>query len=255
MNGAALTVSQIRYANKAFWRNPASAFFTFAFPLMFLVIFTSLLGHGTVHLGTKEVNQSTYYVAAMASFAVISACYTNIAISVSFQRDTGVLKRTNGTPLPSSIFLGARMVHALFVALLLVAITAAFGRAFYHADVPAGLTLLRFLVMLLVGAASFCALGFAITAVIPNADASPAIVNASILPLLFLSGVFIPLGSTAPGWVVWIARIFPVRHFAVGMQAGFLGTVFDWTDVLIVAAWGLAGLLLSVRYFSWEPRA
>ena len=108
--------------------------------------------------------------------------------------------------------------------------------------------------MLLVGAATFCALGFAVTAVIPNADAAPAIVNATILPLLFLSGVFIPLGSNAPAWILWIARIFPVWHFARGMQAGFLGTPFSWTDVLVVAAWGVAGLLLAIRFFSWEPR-
>ena len=48
--------SQVRYVNKAFWRNPASAFFTFAFPLMFLIIFTALLGHNTVHLGTRTIN-------------------------------------------------------------------------------------------------------------------------------------------------------------------------------------------------------
>jgi ABC-2 type transport system permease protein len=251
---AALTVAQVRYANKVFWRNPASAFFIFAFPLMFLVIFTALLGHGTVHVSaTRVVNTSTYYVAAMASFGLISACYTNIAISVSFQRDQGILKRINGTPLPKSVYLGARMLHALIVGLLLVVITAAFGRLLYSASVPSGVTLLRFLVMLLVGSASFCALGFAITPVIPNADASPAIVNATILPLLFLSGVFIPLGSNSPAWILWIARIFPVWHFARGMQAGFLGTAFNWTDVLIVAAWGLGGLLLSVRFFSWEP--
>jgi len=255
MNTAALTLSQVRYTNKTFWRNPASAFFIFAFPLMFLVIFTALLGHGTVRVSpVMVVDTSTYYVAAMASFGVISACYTNIAISVSFQRDTGVLKRMNGTPLPSSAYFGARMLHALSVAVLLVVITAGFGRLLYSASIPTGLTLLRFLVMLLVGAASFCALGFAVTAVIPNADASPAIVNASILPLLFLSGVFIPLGSNAPAWIVWIARIFPVWHFAQGMQAGFLGTAFSWTDVVVVAAWGLAGLLVSVRFFSWEPR-
>jgi ABC-2 type transport system permease protein len=255
MNGAALTLAQVRYTNKAFWRNPASAFFIFAFPLMFLVIFTALLGHGTVRISpTEVVNTSTYYVAAMASFGVISACYTNIAISVTTQRDNGVLKRTNGTPLPSSVYFGARMLHSLIVAVLLVAITAAFGRLLYSAGLPAGVTLLKFLVMLLVGAATFCALGFAVTAFIPNADAAPAIVNATILPLLFLSGIFIPLGSNAPAWIVWIARIFPVRHFAEGMQAGFLGTAFSWTDVLIVAAWGLAGLLFAVRFFSWEPR-
>src|SRR5579859_8057496 len=66
-----LTAIQFRYVNKAFWRNPASAFFTFVFPLMFLVIFTSLLGHYTVRIGAKTVNTSTYYVASMASFAVI----------------------------------------------------------------------------------------------------------------------------------------------------------------------------------------
>ena len=254
MNAAALTVSQVRYANKVFWRNPASAFFIFAFPLMFLVIFTALLGHGTVQVSaSRVVNTSTYYVAAMASFGLISACYTNIAISVSSQRDTGVLKRINGTPLPKSVYLGARMLHALIVGVLLVVITAAFGRLLYSASIPTGVTLLRFLVMLLVGSATFCALGFAITAVIPNADAAPAIVNATILPLLFLSGVFIPLGSNSPAWILWIARIFPVWHFARGMQAGFLGTGFNWTDVLVVAAWGLGGLLLSVRFFSWEP--
>jgi ABC-2 type transport system permease protein len=51
-----------------------------------------------------------------------------------------------------------------------------------------------------------------------------------------------------------MARIFPVKHFADGMQAGFLGTAFHWTDVLVVAAWGLAGLALAMRFFSWEPR-
>jgi ABC-2 type transport system permease protein len=254
VNATALTLRQVRYVNKAFWRNPASAFFTFAFPLMFLVIFTALLGHYTVRVGTRTVNTSTYYVASMAAFAVISACYTNIATSVTFQRDAGVLKRINGTPLPSASFLGARILHALLVSVLLVAITAAFGRAFYGAAIPTGVTLLRFLVVLVVGAAAFCALGFAITAVIPNADASPAIVNATILPLLFLSGIFIPFGNNTPSWIQWIARIFPVKHFADGMQAGFLGTAFNWTDVLVVAAWGLAGLLLAVRYFSWEPR-
>jgi ABC-2 type transport system permease protein len=254
MNAAALTLSQVRYVNKAFWRNPASAFFTFAFPLMFLVIFTALLGHGTVAIGSRVINTTTYYVAAMASFAVISACYTNIAISVTFQRDAGVLKRTNGTPLPSAAFLGARMLHALLIAVLLVVITAAFGRAFYSAAIPSGGSLVRFLVMLLVGAGSFCALGFAITAVIPNADASPAIVNATILPLLFLSGIFIPFGNNTPSWVLWLARIFPVKHFADGMQAGFIGTGFHWSDVLIVALWGIAGLILAARFFSWEPR-
>jgi ABC-2 type transport system permease protein len=254
MNALRLTAIQFRYVNKAFWRNPASAFFTFAFPLMFLVIFTALLGHYTVQLGTRTVDTSTYYVASMASFAAITACFNNIAIGLSFQREEGVLKRTNGTPLPATSFVGARILHAVFIAVLLVVITAAFGRALYHASIPTGLPLLRFAIALLVGSATFCALGMAITAVIPNADAAGPIVNAVILPVMFLSGIFIAFGNNTPDWILWVARVFPVRHFALSMQAGFLGTPFDWIDVLVVAAWGVAGMLLAVRFFSWEPR-
>jgi ABC-2 type transport system permease protein len=56
--------------------------------------------------------------------------------------------------------------------------------------------------------------------VIPNADASAAIVDAIILPLLFLSGIFIPFGNDTPQWILWVARIFPVKHFADGCRPG-----------------------------------
>jgi len=254
MNTAALTLFQMHFVNKAFWRNPASAFFTFAFPLMFLVIFTSLLGGGEIRLEGRIIHQSTYYVAAMTAFSVITASYNNIAIGLAFQRDAGVLKRTRGTPLPSAVFFGAKVLHALLISLVLVAITVTFGKVLYKAEIPTGIPLLQFLVILVVGAASFCALGFAITTVIPNADAAAPVVNATILPLLFISGIFIPIGDDAPTWITWIAKIFPVKHFTDGIQAGFLGTTFNWSDVLITAAWGLAALLATLRFFTWEPR-
>jgi ABC-2 type transport system permease protein len=254
MNTLRLTGVQLRYVNKAFWRNPASAFFTFAFPLMFLVIFTALLGHYTVPIGHRTVNTSTYYVASMACFSVITACFNNIAMAVSFQREDGILKRAHGTPLPGASFLGARILHAVLVAVLLVIITAVFGRLVYTADIPTGLSLLRFVVALLVGAAAFCALGLAATAVIPNSDAAAPIVNAIILPLEFLSGIFIVFSNTTPAWILWVAKVFPIRHFVLSMQAGFLSAAFSWTDVLVVAVWGIAGMLLAIRFFTWEPR-
>ena len=254
MNALTLTFSQLRYVNKAYWRSPAQAFFAFAYPLMFLVIFTSIFRNSDVQFGARRVNEATFYVPAMVALAVITVCFNNIAVAITFQRDAGVLKRINGTPLRSASFFGARILHAVLVSAMLVVITGAFGRALYHADIPTGLTLLRMLVMLVVGAAAFCALGFAISAVIPNADASLPIVNAIILPLLFLSGVFIPLGNSPPAWMAWVGRVFPVRHFLSGMQAGFLGGPFSWTDVLVVAAWGVAGLFFAIRFFRWEPR-
>jgi ABC-2 type transport system permease protein len=253
MSAVGLTFSQVGYVNKSFWRNPARAFFTFAFPLMLLVIFTALLGSGIERIGALTIKESAYYVAAMAAYGVIQACYSNIASAVSFQRDAGILKRVEGSPLPKVSFMVSRILHSMAVGVLLVVITAAFGRVFYGVGIPSGMILVRFLVMLVVGAGAFCALGLAATAAIPNADAAQPVILGTVLPLCFLSGIFIPFGNSTPSWLIWIARVFPVRHFAAGMMAGFVGTPFDWTDVIIVAAWGVAGLLLAIRFFRWQP--
>lgn len=267
MSAAALTLRQVRFTNKAFWRNPASAFFTFAFPLMFLVIFTALLGGGDVTLQGTEVELTAYYVVAMATFGVVSACFTNIAISVCFTRDAGILKRIRGTPLPGSAYLAARVIHAMIVGAILVVITLAFGWAFYDGIWPTGMALLQFVATFLIGSLSFAALALALTAAVPNADAAPPVVNAAILPLLFVSGIFFPVGDDSPAWIRVIGDVFPVKHFADAMRDAYLADVtvtvrgvtvhpfqFHWSDVLVIAAWGVLGLILAARFFSWEPR-
>ena len=254
MSDVTLAIRQLRFTNRAFWRNPASAFFTFVFPLMFLVIFTALFG-GTVETPFGEIQGATYYIPAIGTFAIITATYTNLAISVTFTRDAGTLKRIRGTPMPAASYLGARIVHAVLMALLLIVIVTAFGVAFYHADLTVR-TLPAFVLTVGVGAATFSALGLALTAVIPNADASPAIVNATILPLLFLSGVFIPLPAHGAWWIT-LAKVFPVYHFADAMFSAFflpVGNGLKGWDLAIMAAWGLAGGVLAARFFSWEPR-
>jgi ABC-2 type transport system permease protein len=256
MSDAGLALRQIGYTNRAFWRNPPAAFFTFAFPLMFLVIFTALFGGFTRLAGIAEpVRTSTYYIPAIATFSIITATYTNLAISVTFLREAGTLKRIRGTPMPAGSYLAARIAHAVLMAILLVVIVTAFGVAFYHAHVTAR-TLPAFVVTVIVGAASFSALGLALTKVIPNGDAAPAVVNASILPLLFLSGVFIPLPARG-AWFVTLAKIFPVYHFTHAMLSAFflpVGSGFQGADLTILGAWGAAGLVAAILTFSWEPR-
>jgi ABC-2 type transport system permease protein len=256
MNALKLTARQVWYINKAFVRNPASLFFTLVFPMMFLVIFTVLFGNGHVPVGPgKTVRVATFYVPALAAFAVINACYTNIAISLSFQRDTGVLKRIHGSPLPVGSYIAARIAHAVLIAIILVVITIAFGAALYGASLPES-TLGAFVLTLVVGATAFSALGVALTAVIPNADASPAVVNGTILPLLFVSDIFIPLVNP-PAWIDIVGKVFPLRHFANAMLGSYFqlsGSGIQTNDLLVMAAWGLAGVIIAVRFFDWEPR-
>src|SRR4030081_2085964 len=240
-------LSQVIYTNNSFWRNPVSAFFTLVFPIMFLVIFSLLFGNQDITIAGVKAKVATFYVPAITGFSVITACYTNIAISLSFPRDRGVLKRLRATPLPTWAYMFGRIAHSILLSILLVILCAA--------TLPTQ-TLPSFLLTLVVGAATFCALGIAITAVIPNADASPAVVNASILPLLFISNIFIPL-QNPPAWLDTVSKIFPIRHFADALVGSFFsptGSGLHGNDLLVLAAWGLAAILISVRFFSWEPR-
>lgn len=250
-----MTLRQLRYENKAFWRNPAAAFFTFAFPLMFLVIFNLIFGNNEVgEVDGEPVNGSTFYVPAIAAFSVITACFTNMSISVVFLRDEGILKRVRGTPLPATSYLLARVLHSTFIAAVLVVIVSVAGAVFYDVKLPTD-DLPQLLLIVLVGAAAFSALGLAHTSIVPNADAAPPVVNATILPLLFISDVFIPL-TDAPSWLVTFSKAFPIWHYAHAMLDTFdpFGNVFAPGNLWIVAAWGIAGLLLAIRFFSWEPR-
>lgn len=257
MSNVAIVARQVRFANKAFWRNPPAAFFTFAFPLLFLVIFTTLFGGtGRLTINGNNISVPTFYISSISVFSVITACYTNVAMTLTFSRELGILKRVRGTPLPGWAYLLGRMLHSVLMAILLVIICFVFGAIFYDVALP-GNSLPAMLLTLGVGAASFCLLGMALTTVVPNADAAPAVVNATILPLLFISDVFIPL-QNPPAWVDTVGKIFPVRHFSEAMQYAFFppsGSSGLRPGALgIIAAWGLVGLLVAVKRFRWEPK-
>ena len=172
MSGLALALRQVRFENRAFWRNPPAAFFTFAFPLLFMFIFNVLFG----------ADAARFFTPAIIVFSVVTATFTNLAMNITFARDAGVLKRIRGTPLPAWSFLAGRIGHAVGVTILLVAIVAAVGAILY--DVPVPWDAIGVLVLVLaVAAASFSALGLAVAGIMPNADAAPAIVNAIVLPV------------------------------------------------------------------------
>jgi ABC-2 type transport system permease protein len=254
VTGLPLILHQFRYDQKVFWRNPASVFFTVMLPLVFLFIFATIFGNDEIE--ERGVKTTTYYVPAIVSLAVISATTQSLAINLTQDRERGLLKRVRGTPLPTPAFVAGRVGNSLVVSVLMVVIVALIGRLVYDVSLP-GETIPAVLVTLAVGAFSFCCLGFALTAAIPSEDAAPAVSNAVILPLYFISGVFIP-DSEIPSGVLDFADIFPIRHFFeaffTAWDPGTTGAGFEWGDLAIVAAWGIAGLLVALRFFRWEPR-
>ncbi|MFN8638554.1 MAG: ABC transporter permease, partial [Dehalococcoidia bacterium] len=74
MNGLSLAIRQVAYENRSMRRNPASSFFTVMFPLIFLVVFTTVFGNRPLDVPGGRTTLATYYVASIAAYSVINAC-------------------------------------------------------------------------------------------------------------------------------------------------------------------------------------
>jgi len=245
---------QIGWEQRSYWRNPAAAAFTFAFPLLFLVIFIAIYGNSTVVQDGLRVRYAQYYVPAIVAFGLISACYTNVAFTICIRRESGLLKRTRGTPLSAWEYLGGILGNAIVVAAILTALVIFLGLVAYGVTWPG--RYLGLVVAIVLAAFCFTSLGVAVSTFVPNEDAAPAIINFILFPLLFISGTFGPVSHTSA--LGRIAAVFPVRHLIDSMEAVFHahpgGTGIGVQHVAVLLAWGVGGILLSVWRFRWEPR-
>jgi ABC-2 type transport system permease protein len=178
-----------------------------------------------------------------------------LAMSLVIAREDSRLKRGRGTPMPAWVFVVGRIGNSIVVAALMLALVALLGRLLYGVPIPWERAP-ELLVVLVVGAASFCCLGIALTAAIPSQDAAAPIANALLLPLYFLSGVFIP-DDELPAGVIDFANHFPIRPFFQSFFDAYVpgaGPALAWDHLAVVALWGVGGLLLAVRFFRWTPR-
>jgi len=245
------------YDLRAFLRNRQSQFFALALPVLFLVIFASVFGGSgnTTQVAGGRISTSVYYVPGITALGIIAACFGNLVASVTAQRERGVLKRRRATPAPAAAVIYGRVLTAVVTSVVMTAVLLGVGWAGYRAHLP-GRTALAFAVTVMTGAASFCCLGYALSSFIRNEDAALPTTMAFTLPLYFISGVFVPVTSL-PHWLADVGEIFPVRHFAGALLASYnphtTGLGFTGRDLLILAAWGAAGLLIALRKFSWLP--
>ncbi|MEA2703731.1 MAG: type transport system permease protein [Actinomycetota bacterium] len=256
MNGIRLVLHQWRYDQKTFWREPTAVFFTVGLPIIFLFLFVSIFGNDPVDLGTETVKGSTYYVPGLVTLAIVSATTVNLAISVAMARERGLLKRLRATPMPPWVYMAGRVVTATIVSLFMTVLVTLLGAVVYGVEVPTS-TIPALILTVIVGTAALCCLGFALTAAIPSENAAPAVANAVVLPLYFISGIFVPTDQI-PKAMQTVASIFPVKHLFEALLTIYnpatTGSGLRPADLAVLAVWGVVGLLVAAKTFRWSPR-
>jgi ABC-2 type transport system permease protein len=245
----AMAVRQLVWEQRLFWRNRQAAIFTFVLPVGLLAF--GLLGR---HSDVDGHPYPHFFVPGLIGTAIVFTTFAGIAITLIVRRDSGILKRVRGTPLPPAAYLGALAGSMAFVLALETAIIVAVGST--ALDLPAPDSPLELLALVVFGAFAFAALAFAIVPLVPAAEGSSAVISSIYLPLLGLSGAFFPL-HRLPAGLHQLADVLPLSHLLSALRAAYGGGGLagaDYAGLLVTLAWAIAGALIAVRRFGWEPR-
>jgi ABC-2 type transport system permease protein len=237
---------QYRLERKMFWRNPSAAFFNFLLPLIFLALFGAIF--------SEDEENLQVIVPGIAGMAVMSTTFSALAMNLTFLRESGVLKRIHGTPLPTSAYLAGIAGNAVTNTALQVALITAAGSVVFGLDWPQDWAAL--VAFVVVGVVCFAALGVALSHAIPNFDSAPAYVNAAFLPVIFISGVFYD-AENVPGLLRGIAEALPLKHLIDGLSGAMVtgeGLADHALALMVLALWAAVGSALAVRGFSWDAR-
>jgi len=234
---------------RLFWRNRESAIFVFVFPpLLFLLL-------GAVYSGKIEgFRAADVLLVGLIGYGCANTAFAGLAITLVIRRESGVLKRIRATPLPTVTYLAAVLCSTLWVFVLQMLVTVALGLTLYDARGPENR--LGMIPVALAGVACFAGMGFGATALIRSSEGASAVVNLIVLPMAFLSGSFGPTRSY-PEALQWIADVLPLTYLIELMKDVYLrGDSFFGhpKELAVMAAWGLAGVLIAWRRFGWQPR-
>lgn len=261
MSSQAIVVEQAKLAIKVALRTPRTLIFTIAFPLILLVLFNSIFNHGgnqTANLPDNlKLSAEAYFTAGIVAYAVALSTFTTLAVTLTTQRENGQLKRYRGTPMPPWTFIAAQIVRSVAQALAMAALLLGLGAIAYGVPIP-GSTFPAFVLYLLLGTATMCSLGIALSSFVPNADAASTIAPFSVVMLSFISGVWIPVENLSSA-LETIGKIFPLYHLALGLQTslapGASGSGLRGDDILVLVIWLAAGIRIASKRFRWEPQS
>ena len=244
---------------KQFARQREYVIFTFALPIILLVLFGQIF-HGQVdHTG---VSFRQYFVAGIIASGLMSTTFVGVGVSIAADRDDGTLLRLAGTPLQPAAYFAGKAILAFVITACEVAAALATGVALLGLHLPA--TPARWLTLgwvLVLGSVTCTMLGIAVACLVRSTRSAFAVLNLPYLVLSFISGVYFVFASL-PAGLQHIAAIFPLKWICQGLRSAFLPDrllaaepAHLWEHgriALVLGAWLAASLVVCVRTFRWQ---
>ena len=240
---------------KILFRDKMELFFTLVFPVLLLVLLGSILG------GQIGPDATRSLVIGIITSGIFTVAFYGLALRIGTERDDGTLRRLGATPLPKAAYFIGKTMHVVVAGIAETVVLIAVAVVVFDLRLPG--TLDRWLTLtwvLALSAIAFTLLGIAFSSLV-TARNGPVVVLPAYLVLQFISGVFFPFNSL-PAWLQQIAALFPLKWSVQGMQSAFLpdsamartpsGAWEHDRIALVLGAWIIGGLVLSLLTFRWS---
>lgn len=230
-------------------------------PLAIFVIVLLFLQR--VEFEGAEISLGAMNIPGLIAMSVLFSAVMGIVGILSMDRTNGTLLRTKSVPggttgyLVGEIVANAIITVASTLVLLIAGLLLFEGLEFGSID-----RWFLFALVLLVGLVSTLAIG-AVVGVLVNSPKNMGLVMLPVMGLIGISGIFYPLVAL-PIWLQWIAQVFPLYWFGLGMRASLLPESMASVEVgeswrlewvfAVLAAWAIVGLALAPKLLSRMAR-
>jgi ABC-2 type transport system permease protein len=250
-----LVLHQFRYSLRAYLRNRRAVFFTIAFPVILLVLFSSVFADGDARFHGVKMSLADYYVPSIIAMSIITSTFIGLVGSIAGERELGILKRRRATPVPVWVLVAGRVMISIAVSLAVAVVLLVLAAANYGVHVPAG-GAFALAIAIVIGSAAFCCVGYAVSCFVDSRESAQPVVQAAVLPLYFISGVWVPTDGL-PEWLRKVSELFPVEHLADALHRSFVSGLATASaiggDIAVLCVWAAIGIAVAVRRFSWAP--
>jgi ABC-2 type transport system permease protein len=232
-------IAIFKAVTKNWLRSRTGLFFSIMFPIMMLFIFGSIFGG------------SNYVPTMTAAFIMTNGIIGLTSTNTEFKR-RGIIRRLSITPLTKIDWVLGCILSQTLLNLLLTGIMIGIGwAAFGIRVIPDPLTIL----MIFFGSVMFSGIGMALSGSIKDVEAASAIGNVISYPMMFLSGVFVPL-SIMPSTMQAISKFIPLTYFSNGLKASIITKSIDsiLVNMGVVAALAVVFIVIGVLLTRWKEK-
>jgi ABC-2 type transport system permease protein len=245
----------LRYELLTLRRNKRARIFTLAFPVLLLVVLSSVSGDATTTFGGHTVSLQRFFLPGVMAMSIVTTCFAAMVQIIVTRRHLGIFQRRRTTPVPAHVLIAAQTLGTTILAAGAATVLLVVGKSAFGTGIGAG-PLAAIAITFVLGALCCCSIAFLVASVVPSPDTAQPVVQFIMFPILFVSGIWFSVDGM-PAGLTAAADALPVKHLADALHQAAMASSFSDAiapgHLAVLVAWGIGAAALAARRFSWLP--